>query len=203
MSWDMGPGRNSEGYPAPTANTAIEHVQRSMRGSQSRIAGERFEAMINASLIWYKARGVAFVEKTPEPMKPLGAPNRQGHFLACFTKAAQPDYKGTLIGGRGVVFEAKHTDSDRIEYSRLSDEQRDALESHHKLGAAAFVLVSFGLTDFYRIPWEIFRDMRDIYGRKHIKQIELDKYRVQCIAGVIKMLEGIELKYHEKEGRKP
>ncbi len=33
-------------------------------------------------------------------MKPLRAPNQLGQFLACYTKAAQPDYKGTLKGGR-------------------------------------------------------------------------------------------------------
>ena len=197
MSWDSIPGRNSEGYPDPTAATALANVQRSQRGRQSRIMGDHFEGIIAASLRWYEDKGVACIEKTPEPMKPLRAPNRQGQFLACYIKAGQPDFKGTLTGGRSVVFEAKHTDSDRIEYSRLTDEQVEKLSTHHKLGAAAFVLVSFGLQDFYRIPWEIWRDMKAIYGHKHIKQKELEPYRVQYIAGVLKLLEGIELDYNE------
>lgn len=199
MSWDSIPGKNSEGYPDPTAATALAHVQRSRRGRQSRIMGDHFENMITASLRWYEDKGVACVEKTPEPMKPLRAPNRQGQFLACYVKAGQPDFKGTLTGGRSVVFEAKHTDSDRIEYSRLTDEQVEKLNTHHKLGAAAFVLVSFGLQDFYRIPWEIWRDMKAIYGRKHIKQPELEPYRVQYIAGVLKLLEGIALDYNQEK----
>lgn len=199
MSWDTVPGRNSEGYPDPTAATALANMQRSQRGRQSRIMGDHFENIISASLRWYEDKGVACVEKTPEPMKPLRAPNRQGQFLACYVKAGQPDFKGTLTGGRSVVFEAKHTDSDRIEYSRLTDEQIEKLSTHHKLGAAAFVLVSFGLQDFYRIPWEIWRDMKAIYGRKHIKQPELEVYRVQYIAGVLKLLEGIELDYNEEK----
>lgn len=199
MSWDSTPGRNSEGYPDPTAVTALANVQRSQRGRQSRIMGDHFEGIIAASLKWYEDKGVACIEKTPEPMKPLRAPNRQGQFLACYIKAGQPDFKGTLTGGRSVVFEAKHTDSDRIEYSRLTDEQVEKLSTHHKLGAAAFVLVSFGLQDFYRIPWEIWRDMKAIYGHKHIKQKELEPYRVQYIAGVIKLLEGIELDYNEEK----
>lgn len=161
--------------------------------------GDHFEGIIAASLRWYEDKGVACIEKTPEPMKPLRAPNRQGQFLACYIKAGQPDFKGTLTGGRSVVFEAKHTDSDRIEYSRLTDEQVEKLSTHHKLGAAAFVLVSFGLQDFYRIPWEIWRDMKAIYGHKHIKQKELEPYRVQYIAGVLKLLEGIELDYNEEK----
>lgn len=199
MSWDSIPGRNSEGYPDPTAATALANVQRSQRGRQSRIMGDHFEGIIAASLRWYEDKGVACIEKTPEPMKPLRAPNRQGQFLACYIKAGQPDFKGTLTGGRSVVFEAKHTDSDRIEYSRLTDEQVEKLSIHHKLGAAAFVLVSFGLQDFYRIPWEIWRDMKAIYGHKHIKQKELEPYRVQYIAGVLKLLEGIELDYNEEK----
>lgn len=199
MSWDSIPGKNSEGYRDPTAATALANIQRSQRGRQSRIVGEHFESVIAASLRWYEDKGVACIEKTPEPMKPLRAPNRQGQFLACYVKAGQPDFKGTLTGGRSVVFEAKHTDSDRIEYGRLTDEQVEKLSTHHKLGAAAFVLVSFGLQDFYRIPWEVWRDMKAIYGRKHIKQPELEPYRVQYIAGVLKLLEDIALDYNQEK----
>ena len=199
MSWDMIPGKNQSGYADPTATTAIANVERSMRGRQSRINGDYFEGIIDASLRWYEEKGVACIEKTPEPMKPLGPPNKKGQFLACYTKAGQPDFKGTLTGGRSVVFEAKHTDSDKIDYSRLTDEQIEKLSKHDELGAAAFVLVSFGLQDFYRIPWEVWRDMKAIYGRKHLKKKELEQYRVQYIAGVIKLLEGVELYFGEHE----
>ena len=215
MSWDTVPGKNREGYPDPTAATALSNVQRSQRGLQSKRAGEHFENLLAASLGWYRDKGVAFVEKTPEPMRPLRPPNRQGQFLACYTKQAQPDYGGTLKGGRSIYFEAKHTDDERIEqrrltqeqqddleYGRLTQEQIDSLTEHHRLGAAAFIMVSFGLQDFYRVPWEVWRDMKSIYGRKHIKQPELEPYRVQYIAGVLKLLEGIELDYNaETEGK--
>ena len=193
------PKRNAAGYLDPTAAEALENVQRSQQGLQSKRAGEHFENTIAASLRWYEDKGLACVEKTPEPMKPLGKPNRLGQFRACYVKAGQPDFKGTLTGGRSVVFEAKHTDSDRIEYSRLTDEQIEKLRTHHALGAAAFVLVSFRLQDFYRIPWEVWRDMKDIYGYKHMKQPDCEPYRVQYIAGVLKLLEGIELSYNNKK----
>lgn len=193
MSMDIVHGKNHKGYPDPTAATAMANIERRMRGMQNRIAGESFENIIEASLEWYKVRGIAMIEKTPEPMKPLRAPNARGQFLACYTKQAQPDYKGTLLGGRSVVFEAKHTDTDRIESSRVTKEQADRLEIHDHLGAAAFVLVSFGLTDFFGIPWEVWRRMKEIYGRKYIKPEELEKFRVPYTAGVIKMLDGIEM----------
>ena len=84
MSWDTVPGRNGEGYPDPTASTALARVQHSQKGLQSKRAGEHFENMITASLNWYCDKGVAFIEKTPEPMKPLRKPDRQGRFLACW-----------------------------------------------------------------------------------------------------------------------
>lgn len=183
------------GMENPSAGMKAE---RSARANRSRLSGQYFEGMITASLNWYRDMGVAYIEKTPEPMKPLRAPNRQGQFLACFTKQGQPDFKGTLTGGRSVVFEAKHTDDDKIEYGRLTHEQIEALSQHHKLGAAAFVLVSIKLENFYRIPWTTWRDMKQIYGRKHIKQAELEPFRLQYISGVIKMLEGIEISYTEE-----
>lgn len=164
-----------------------------LTGRRARVAGSHFENMISASCDFYHDRGLAKIEKTPEPMKPLGAKNKKGQFLACYTKQAQPDYSGTLRGGRSVYFEAKHTDSDRIEQRRLTDEQADDLEAHYKLGALTFVLVSFSLSDFYRVPWPVWRDMAEIYGRKYIKQVELEPYEVPAVAGYIKLLEGIDI----------
>lgn len=198
--WDEIPGKNHEGYQDPTATTALANIKRQQSGLASRRNGEYFEGMIETSLRWYEAQDVACVEKTPEPMRPLRAPNRQGQFLACYIKAGQPDFKGTLVGGRSVVFEAKHTDTDRIAQSRLTDEQTEKLRKHHRLGAAAFVMVSFGLQDFYRIPWHVWEGMQEIFGHKHMKQAECEPYRVRYIAGVIKLLDGIELRHeHERE----
>ena len=188
--------RNHEGYPDPTAWEAINSTteksyKRQITGAQSRAAGEIFENMISASLRWYENRGVACVEKTPEPMRPLRPLNRQGQFIACYVKAAQPDFKGTLNGGRSVVFEAKHTSGTKIEASRVTDEQRGRLLLHHRLGATVFVLVSFDLTDFYRVPWDVWENMSELFGHKHMKKQDCEPYRVPHVAGVIKLLDGI------------
>ena len=194
MSWDEIPRKNAEGYADPTADEVLEQIRRSQRGAQNRAAGEHFEKLIEASLIWYKLRGTAEVEKTPEPMKQLSKPDKRGRFLACYEKAAQPDFKGTLAGGRSVVFDAKHTIADKIEYKVVSKDQAERLEHHHKLGAAAYVVVGLGFEDFYRVPWEVWCDMKEIYGHKHMKRDELESFRVQYIAGVLKLFEGIPLK---------
>lgn len=185
--------RNAEGYADPTAAAALKHAQQSIRGRQSRDIGNQFEKMVEASMLWYEERGQVCVEKTPEPMKPLGKADKWGRFLACFTKKAQPDFKGTLLGGRSVVFEAKHTDGDRINFDRVTDKQADRLEKHWKLGAASFVLVSFRLTMFCRIPWPVWRDMKELYGRKYMTEAECERFRVKYIAGVIKLLDGVRM----------
>lgn len=202
MSWDTLPGKNGEGYPDPTAAAALASIKRSQRARQNKREGDGFENLIAASLEWYKDKGVAEIEKTPEPMRPLQAPNYKGQFLACFTKAAQPDFKGTLIGGRSVVFEAKHTEGDQIKQGVVTDAQGKRLENHHRLGAVAFVIVSLGLAmkDYYRVPWEVWRDMKKIYGRKYMNRKELEVYRVHCIAGVLKLLEGVELDSYTEKG---
>ena len=164
-------------------------IRRSYIGARSRVEGAGFENIINSACAYYCSIGLADVEKTPEPMKPIGSPDRAGRFIACYTKQAQPDYKGTLKGGRAVVFEAKHTDDDRIEFNRLTKEQRDDLEHHHKLGAVAFVLVSMSLTECFRVPWPVWRDMAATYGRKYMTRDELKPYKVPVVAGFVKFLD--------------
>lgn len=162
--------------------------QYAMRGARNRAAGGFWEQIIEAACNNYRISGMADIRKTPEPMRPLSKQNEKGQFLACFTKQAQPDYKGTLKGGRSVVFEAKHTDTDRMLRSVISDEQERELNSHEKLGALCFVLVSFGLQRFYRIPWSLFRDMKEHFGRKYVKLEDLKEYEIRFIGGQLEFL---------------
>ncbi len=194
MSNKYNPRKNAEGYSDPTPYEAMQRqAKRQIRGKQAKVAGEHFENLISASCAYYEERRMAKIEKTPEPTKVISTvPNQPGRFITCFTKAAQPDYKGTLKGGRAVVFEAKHTDDDRITRRRLTQEQLDSLEGYHRLGALSFVLVSMGLCDFYRVPWPVWRDMAGIFGRQYIKHAELEPYEVPSVAGYIKLLDGIE-----------
>lgn len=159
-----------------------------MTGRRSRAAGEHWENMIEAACRNYRLDGIAEITKTPEPMKPISRPNSRGQFTACFTKQAQPDYKGTLKGGRAVVFEAKHTDADRMQRSVVSEEQEKQLDRHQQLGAECFVLVSFGLQKYFRIPWGVFRDMKEHFGRKYIKPEELAEYEIRYSGGYLRFL---------------
>lgn len=147
------------------------------KGAVSRAQGKHFEEYIDLSLRYYEQKGEAIVEKTPEPMRPtkdLG----NGKFIAYYEKAAQPDYKGTLKGGRAVVFEAKYTAAAQIDQSRVTREQAERLDDHHAAGALCFIVAGFGNGDVFRIPWEIWRDMKTHFGHKHATPEELDAFKV-------------------------
>lgn len=164
-------------------------MDRTMTGKRSKAAGEIFERIISASCEYYREQGKAIIEKTPEPMKPLGKMNRKGQFTAVFTKQAQPDFKGVLHGGKTVVFEAKHTDGDRIEKSRLTDTQQEELYAYHMMGAECFILVSFGFTQFCKIPWVVWQDMKGIFGRKYITEEDAEQFAIAEEGNILYFLE--------------
>lgn len=165
-----------------------QHYRAIVIGRQNKAAGEEWERILEASCKHYRLEREAEIEKTPEPMKPVGAKNAKGQFLACYTKRAQPDYKGTLKGGRAVVFEAKHTASERLQQSVVTDDQKKRLDRHMALGADCFVMVSFGFREFFKVPWAIFRAMKEHYGRKYITPGDVQEYKVKYIGGVLYFL---------------
>ena len=171
--------------------TEAEHYKRQIAGARARVAGATFENMIAASLRWHADRGLMKADKTPEPMKPIRPMGKGGHFLACYEKKAQVDFCGTMRGGRAVRFEAKHTDTDRFDRKRLTDEQMDDLRDHQKLGALCFVLLCFGFDHFYRVPWHVWEDMKEIYGRKYVTEKDVRQFRIPFTSGVLKILHGI------------
>ena len=155
--------------------TMTKNTARQYQGLVNRAQGLAFENLIERGLDYYRRQGLAVVEKTPEPMRVIKSLSG-GRFQAVFTKKAQPDYKGTLNGGRAVVFEAKYTGSDSIEQSRVTPEQVAALEAHCQAGALCFVLVGFESgTEMWCIPWPVWRNMQNYFGHKHIKHIELSR----------------------------
>lgn len=156
-------------------------TEKQLIGSRSRASGAAFEKLIEASCEVYKRRGLAYIEKTPEPMRTISGADRQGKFKAIYTAAAQPDYKGTLSGGRAVVFEAKHTDSDTMKQERVTPAQAEALSMHYTLGALCFVLISIKDRCFV-IPWHEWKHMKQSFGRKYITAADLKEYEVKMKA---------------------
>lgn len=156
----------------------VNSIRARAAGAKAKNNGQQFEALLERACLRYKVLKKAYIEKTPEPMKPLDRPDPYGHFKAVYTKAAQPDYKGTLKGGRSIVFEAKHTDANRIEQARVTEEQTVALERHERLGALCFILVSFRFENFYVVPWKVWHDMPGYFGKVSANEKDLFPYLV-------------------------
>jgi len=171
--------------------TNVKDPRRQIRGALNRSTGAAFEDLITAACERYKILGIANVEKTPEPFKPVSGIHQKGRlwvFDCVATKKAQPDFKGTLSGGRAVCFEAKTSDNDRIEQSVVTDEQDKELDFHNRLGALVFVCVALKMQKFYKIPWDIWKGMKGLYGRKYMTQEDLDEYKLDFKNGVLQII---------------
>lgn len=162
--------------------------KRQLQGKLAKEKGKRFEARLDATFVYYKERGYAVIEKTPEPMRPTRSLGN-GKFVAYYEKKAQPDYKGTIKGGRTVMFEAKYTSTDRMEQSRVLDSQAAYLDKHAALGARCYVLAGFDSGEVYCIPWAVWSEMKEHFGRKYVTEADLEQYRVrQSWNGVLLIL---------------
>ena len=166
-----------------------EAAMRSLRGAQNRKEGEVFEELIEKACSVYKDRHIANIEKTPEPMKIL-RPMGEGKFLSCFTKSAQPDFKGTLMGGRSICFDAKSTCTGKIPVSALTDEQIDSLTEYTILEALTGVLCCYDFNTFAFIPFDIFMKAKELNGHKHWTAEEAEEYAVYVKNGWLNFLEG-------------
>lgn len=58
----------------------------------------------------------------------------------------------------------------------------------------AIPMVSMGLRNFYRVPWDVWKRMKELYGRKYMKEEDLKPYQLQERQCTILILEGVELK---------
>lgn len=153
------------------------------RGKINNAQGQCFENYLKSACEIYKSSERAMIEKTPEPFRVLEK-HRDGKFTGRFTAHAQPDFLGTLKGGRSICFEAKYTSTDRINRSVLTQTQMDSLEYHYRLGAVSGVCI--GIQDeFFFIPWEIWRDMKAHYKRQYLKTNDIQKYRVKFTGAIM------------------
>lgn len=156
-----------------------KQMKNRIKGGTNRSNGLYFESILKQACEYYFIQGRAHIEKTPEPMRPISKQQRDGSFTAVFEKKAQADFKGTLMGGRAVAFEAKHTDTSQIQQTAVNSEQEKFLNREEQMGAICFVIVSFGFTDFFRVPWSEWKRMKEKYGRKYLKPEDIEQFRIK------------------------
>jgi len=166
-----------------TPKEQTEKYKQIVTGKRSKAAGKHFEDQMETACIHYWANGKAHIEKTPEPYKVIRSMG-EGKFLCVIEKDGQPDFKGVLEGGRAVIFEAKHTDSERIMQDVILLHQWESLDSHEQMGALCFVMVSLLYHGVYRVPWQDWKNMKQLNGHKFATAEELEKYKVGFHNGV-------------------
>lgn len=159
-------------------------AERSWQSRLNNAQGQITEKEVERACLHYKGRGIALIDKTPEPFS-VKEKRERGRFVGQFGgKKAQPDFKGTIRGGRTVVFEVKSTQDDRIKQCVLTPTQAELLEQHYQMGAIVFVCVALQ-QEFYTIPWDLWSNMKIAFGRKYIKADEIERYKVRYSFGVM------------------
>ena len=83
----------------------------------------------------------------------------------------------------------------------MTDTQWESLDIYEKFGAHCYVMVSLGLTKFYRVPWATWKKMKELFCHKFMTEQELEPYRLQEKQCTILILEGVELKDENTEDR--
>ena len=144
-----------------------------LKGKRNKASGELFERACDTLFGWLRARHFAHIQKTPEPLRVCGRTQKPGLFVATFTKQAQPDYQGTMRGGHSVVLEAKFTECERLEHSRITPMQAAELDAHEEMGAVVAVLVCFNFEKYGLVPWQHWKRLPELVKRKSLKKTDL------------------------------
>ena len=140
--------------------------------------GRDFEEFINFANGKYQAQGVAVMHKVPTEFLPLRGPH--GQVTSCkVTQKSCVDYLGHFRG-IPVAVEAKSTHADRMDFSAVQDHQAAFLDDW--MGAngnsLAFVVVCYGMTRFFAVPWPFWKAGRDAWeqhkrtGQKVVKIVQ-------------------------------
>lgn len=153
------------------------------RAGVSNTRGRVFEDAIRQGCAWYAHTGKAKVEKIPEPFR-VTEKRGNGVFVGRFTAHAQPDFQGTLDGGRSIIFEAKYTATESMKRDVLTQMQMDTLEAHHRCGALAGVCVGIQ-ESFFFVPWPIWKDMKKHFGRLSVTAEDLEPFGVAFNGAVL------------------
>ena len=179
-------GKTEEEIKEYLAEQESKNSVRAFKNKKSRAEGKTFEEALERGCSFYLENGTAFIVKVPENRKVVGRTGGRTSMMLCVNdKKSQPDFVGTLAGGKSIAFEAKHTDKGRIDYIKVTDYQREQLQKHQKFGADCYVAVGFSSDyddngkkyassfDFngdteavFFIPFNVWENMATLVGHK-------------------------------------
>ncbi|MCC0707002.1 Holliday junction resolvase RecU [Clostridioides sp. ES-S-0190-01] len=164
-------------------------LQQRYKNKVANAQGQHFENYINSACIIYRNDNRAEIDKTPEPFRVLSK-DKTGKFTGRFIANAQPDFKGALKTGMCICFEAKYTLKDNIKRSVLTNTQLETLDRYYHMGAITGVCI--GIQDrFYFIPFLVWKNMKNCFGRQYVKQEDIKRFEVKFFNGAVLFLDYI------------
>lgn len=168
--------------------------------------GMPFEEFIEYANVRYRNAGLGVVVKQPTPFIPIR--NRKGQIVSCkVEKKATVDFMGRYRG-MPVAIEAKHTSSDRINFSEVKEHQAKFLDDFIGEYGSGFgaVLVSFKLERFFLVPWQFWAEARDLWNLDKGKRETVTAYGMKwdttgkASVSADELLEEWEVKPNNKYG---
>lgn len=138
--------------------------------------GRAFEDLIEFANAQYRRQSIAVIGKQNTKFLPIR--NGQGQLVSAkVEEKATVDYLGRYKG-TPVAVEAKHTENDRILFSRVEPHQAEYMDDFCKdPEAIGIVLVSFKLQRFYAVPWQFWKAARDAWESGNGKtQLPVEAY---------------------------
>ncbi len=153
------------------------------RNRQSNGFGKNFEKFVAMGCDFYREKGIADISKVDEPFRVVRL-LKDGRFEGRFTRKANPDFEGTIRGGRSICFECKYTSKDRILQSVITKRQAEVLDRKLELGG--LVGVCCGIRDrYFYVPWKVWSDMEAIWSKKSVSADDLREYEVPFRQGIL------------------
>lgn len=118
--------------------------------------GQPHEAFIKYANERYKQRKVAVIDKRPTEFIPIR--NGQGKIVNVkVEEKSTVDFIGRLYN-IPIAIEAKHTSSDTIRFDAVEEHQKEYMDMFtEEPGTIGLVVVSFGLTRFFAVPWQFWK----------------------------------------------
>lgn len=124
--------------------------------------GRPFEEFLKIAHERYQMKGIACVHKVPTEFLPIR--DGQGKIISCKVEEKScVDYLGRYKEVP-VAIEAKHTNTNRINFDRVEPHQADYMDDFCKEPeAVGLIIVSFNLRRFFAVPWQFWREAREVW----------------------------------------
>lgn len=188
MKWKEILQINKERKTLMTADMDQAKAWQRYRNRQSNGFGKNFEKSVLMACDYYRDNNLADISKVDESFRVIRLMGN-GRFIGQFTRKANPDFEGTLAGGKSICFECKYTSKDRIIKSVITKYQGEVLERKFMLGGKVGVVCGIQ-ESFFFVPWKVWRNLEGVYGKKTVFADDLAKYEVPFRSGVM-FLDGL------------